>query len=119
PPRRPSRAPLRASQASAPRPEAARIMATCCNRVAWLLLAGGLLVGLPARGHAETLVCPEVGPGMVPDLLADPARARLVTNGHAVDVANEVYDLINRLQTAKPDISYTELTNVLIAAYCP
>ena len=94
-------------------------MATCRNRVAWLLLAGGLLVGLPARGHAETLECPEVGPGMLPALLADSGQARLVTSGNAVDVANEVYDLINRLQTAKPDISYTELTNVLIAAYCP
>ena len=26
---------------------------------------------------------------------------------------------INRLQIERPDISYTELTNALIAAYCP
>jgi hypothetical protein len=55
----------------------------------------------------------------VPDLLADAKRAQLVTTGNSTDLANEIYDLINRLQIERPTISYTELTNVLIAAYCP
>jgi len=84
-----------------------------------LMLLSSLVVGLPARGHAEGLECPEVGRGAVPELLADSRQAKLVTSGNSVDVANEIYDLINRLQIAKPNISYTELTNVLIAAYCP
>jgi len=94
-------------------------MATFRSGMAWLLVVGGLLLGLPARGHAENLVCPEVGDGMVPDLLADSAQARLVTSANSIDVANEVTDLISRLQIERPDISYTDLTNVLIAAYCP
>ena len=37
----------------------------------------------------------------------------------SVDLANEINDLINKLQIEKPNISYAELTNVIIAAYCP
>jgi hypothetical protein len=93
--------------------------ASCRKNVALMLLLSSLLVGLPARSPAEGLECPEVGAGAVPDLLADSGQAKLVTSGNSVDVANEIYDLINRLQIAKPNISSTELTNVLIAAYCP
>ena len=73
----------------------------------------------PSRGHAAGLQCPELGPGAVPSLLADAKQARLVTTGNSTDLANEIYDLINRLQIERPNISYTDLTNVLIAAYCP
>ena len=79
----------------------------------------GVLGGLPSRGDAAGLQCPEPGPGAVPNLLADAKRARLVTTGNSTDLANEIYDLINRLQIERPNISYTDLTNVLIAAYCP
>ena len=40
-------------------------------------------------------------------------------SGNSVDLANEINDLINKLQIEKPNISYTELTNVIVAAYCP
>jgi hypothetical protein len=53
------------------------------------------------------------------NLLADSTQAKLVTSGNSVDVANEIYDLINRVQIEEPNISYAELTNVLVAAYCP
>ena len=46
-------------------------------------------------------------------------RSKLVTSGNSVDLANEINDLINKLQIEKPNISYAELTNVMIAAYCP
>ena len=42
-----------------------------------------------------------------------------MTSGNNVDVANEINDLINKLQIEKPNISYAELTNVAVAAYCP
>jgi hypothetical protein len=90
-----------------------------CWRIAFALLVSGCLGGLPSRGDAAGLQCPEIGPGAVPDLLADAKRAQLVTTGNSTDLANEIYDLINRLQIERPTISYTELTNVLIAAYCP
>jgi len=85
-----------------------------CGSMAVLL---SLPVDLPAR--AQGLECPEVGRSAVPDLFADSRQAELVTSGNSVDVANEIYDLINRLQIEQPNISYTDLTNVLVAAYCP
>src|SRR5712692_2490507 len=61
---------------------------------------------------------PEVGAGTVSNLLSD-VQVKLVTSGNSVDVANEIYDLINKLQIEKPNISYAELTDALVAAYCP
>jgi hypothetical protein len=81
-----------------------------------VLLLCALLLGLPAPGGAAGLDCPEVGPGAVPDLAPD---SKLVTSGDSADVANEIRYLINRLQIERPNISNTELNNVLIAAYCP
>ncbi len=80
----------------------------------------GLLGVLPVRSHAAgNLECPELGPGAVPNLLADSQQNKLLVTGNSVDLANEIGDLINRLQIQNPNISYAELTNVLIAAYCP
>jgi hypothetical protein len=87
------------------------------ERVAFALLLSGLSICLPARGHAAGLDCPEMGPGAVPTLLSDP-QSKLMS-GNSVDLANEINDLINKLQIEKPNISYAELTNVMVAAYCP
>ena len=102
-----------------PRIALGRMPASVRRRIAMMLLLGGFLLGLPAHSHAGALDCPEAGPGAVPDLLADSTQVKLVTSGNSVEVANEIYDLINRLQIEKPNLSYAELTNVLIAAYCP
>ena len=88
------------------------------KRVAFALLLSGLSICLPARGHTAGLDCPETGPGAVPNLLTD-LQAKLVMSGNSVDLANEINDLINKLQIEKPNISYAELTNVMVAAYCP
>jgi hypothetical protein len=88
------------------------------KRFAFVLFLSGILGGLPARGHAAGLDCPEMGAGAVPNLLSD-VQVKLVTSGNSVDVANEIYDLVNKLQIEKPNISYAELTDALVAAYCP
>ena len=88
------------------------------KRLAFALLLSGLFVCLPARGHTAGLDCPEMGPGAVPNLLTD-LQVKLVTSGNSVDLANEINDLINKLQIEKPNISYAELTDIAIAAYCP
>jgi hypothetical protein len=88
------------------------------KRLTYALLLSGLFVCLPARGHPAGLDCPEIGPGAVPNLLTD-LQVKLVTSGNSVDLVNEINDLINKLQIEKPNISYAELTNVIIAAYCP
>ena len=82
-------------------------------------LLSGVLMCLPARGHATGLDCPEIGPPRaVPNLLTD-VQAKLVASGNGIDLANEIYDLINKLQIERPNISYADLTDILIAAYCP
>jgi hypothetical protein len=88
------------------------------RRIALMFLVGGTLGCLPARGHAAGLDCPETGAGAVPNLLTD-LQVKLMASGSGVDVANEIDDLINKLQLEKPNISYTDLTDILIAAYCP
>ena len=72
----------------------------------------------PASSYAAGLDCPEIGPGPVPNLFVD-LQAKLVTPGNGVDLANEINNAINWLQTERPGISSAELTNVIIAAYCP
>jgi hypothetical protein len=88
------------------------------RRIAFVFLLSGVLGWLPAQGHTAGLDCPEMGAGAVSNLLAD-LQVKLVTSGNSVDVANEISDLVNKLQIEKPDISYAELTDVLVAAYCP
>jgi hypothetical protein len=67
---------------------------------------------------AENLECPEIGPGRVPDLIGDATGAGLVTTGNRSDLSNEINVLIYRLQISNPNIPWTDVQNVLIAAYC-
>ena len=89
------------------------------QRIALIVLLGGILGWLPLRGNAAGLECPEIDPpGTVSSLLTD-VQVKLVASGNSVDLSNEIYDLINKLQNEKPNISYSDLTDILIAAYCP
>jgi hypothetical protein len=88
------------------------------KRIAFALFVSGVFFSLPTRGHTAGLDCPEIGPGTVPNLFTN-LQVKLVTSGNIVDLANEINDLINKLQIEKPNISYAELTDVAIAAYCP
>ena len=67
---------------------------------------------------AGTLECPEIGGGHVPALIGDMTGAGLATAASRADLVNEVNGAINRLQVADPAISWTDVQNVLIAAYC-
>jgi hypothetical protein len=89
------------------------------KRFASVLLLSGLLGCMASGGRAAGLECPETGPGEVPNLLAHVKQPQFMASASSADLANEIYDAINRLQIERPNISYTDLTNVLIAAYCP
>jgi hypothetical protein len=67
---------------------------------------------------AENLECPEIGPGRVPDLIGDAKGGGLITTSNRVELANEINVLIYRLQISDPNIPWTDVQNVLIAAYC-
>ncbi len=87
---------------------------------------GGFLLALfmllccsagPSYG-ADTLECPEIGTNSVPDLVGDTTGGGLFSTDNRVDLANEINESINRLQVANPNISRSDVQNVLIAAYC-
>jgi hypothetical protein len=71
----------------------------------------------PSRA-AGNLECPEIGAGHVPDLIGDRTGAGLVTMTSRAELTNEINGAINRLQIGDPNISWTDVQNVLIAAYC-
>ena len=89
------------------------------RRVGFVIVFCGLFWCLSSPSQAaENLECPEIGPGAVPDLIGDATGAGLITTGNSVDVANEIGDLINRLQISNPNISSSTVQDILIAAYC-
>jgi hypothetical protein len=67
---------------------------------------------------AENLECPEIGAASVPDLIGDASGGGLFVTENRVDLANEINEAINKLQIAKPNISWSDTQNVLVAAYC-
>jgi hypothetical protein len=77
-----------------------------------------LCCGATQSVAAENLECPEIGPGRVPDLIGDATGAGLTGTENFVDLANEINDAIGRLQIARPGISWDNVQDVLIAAYC-
>ena len=89
------------------------------RRLGLLLAVFMLLCCLAGPGYcADTLDCPEIGPSSVPDLIGDTTGGGLFATDNRVDLANEINESINRLQIAKPDISWSDVQNILIAAYC-
>jgi hypothetical protein len=77
------------------------------------------LGGTAAQSHAGgTLECPDIGAKHAPALIGDATSAGLVTTPSRADLANEINEAINRLQTSDPNISWTDTQNALIAAYC-
>jgi hypothetical protein len=67
---------------------------------------------------ADTLECPEIGQQSIPNLIGDTSDSGLFITDNRVDLANEINEAINRLQIASPNISWADVQNVLIAAYC-
>lgn len=79
-----------------------------------------MLFGWPMQNSfgAENLECPEIGAASVPDLIGDTSGGGLFVSENRIDLANEINEAINRLQIASPNIAWTEVQNVLVAAYC-
>src|SRR5262245_11958479 len=59
---------------------------------------------LPIRGHAASLVCPEMGRGAVRDVLPD--SLKLVSSANTHELSNEIRYVVNQLQIEHPNISY-------------
>jgi hypothetical protein len=88
------------------------------KHIAIVLFLSGALNCSSVRSYAAGLECPVPGPETASNLLTE-LQAKLVASGSSADLANEINDLINKLQILKPNISYTELTDAVIAAFCP
>ncbi len=70
---------------------------------------------LPSAGAA--FECPKTGKEAVAALIS-PVQARILAGG-GQDLSNEVGELIVRLKGERPGISFEDITNELMAAYCP
>ena len=89
------------------------------QRIGYLLLLLMLLCCSTRQSYAvDTLECPEIGATSVPDIIGDASGAGLFVTENHVDLANEINEAINRLQIANPNISWPDVQNVLVAAYC-
>ena len=89
------------------------------RRVGFLLALFMLLCCQTGRSYgADTLECPQIGSGSVPDLTGDASGGGLFTTDTRIDLANEINEAINRLQIGNPNISWSDTQNALIAAYC-
>jgi hypothetical protein len=89
------------------------------QRIGFVVASFIFLCCLAGQSYAaENLECPEIGPGWVPDLIGDATGGGLFTTESRVDLVNEINDSINRLQIISPNISRSDVQNVLIAAYC-
>jgi len=80
-------------------------------------IAGALLASIWSPSSGAALECPETGKGALPALIS-PAQAKILAGG-GYDLGNETNELIMRLRTERPGISFAEITNELMAAYCP
>src|SRR4029077_5294447 len=89
------------------------------QRIACVLVLFMLLCCSTGQSYgADTLECPEIGSSSVPDLIGDASGGGLFATESRVDLANVINEAINRLQTASPNISWTDVQNVLVAGYC-
>src|SRR5215831_20471232 len=89
------------------------------NRIGFAVALLSLLCCSVTQGYAaENLECPEIGSGRVPDLIGDATGGGLFATENRIELANEINDDTNRLQISDPNISWSDVQNVLIAAYC-
>jgi hypothetical protein len=89
------------------------------NRIGFVIALFALLCCSAAQSYAaENLECPEIGPGRVPDFIGDAIGGGLFATENRIELANEINDAINQLQVSDPNISWSDVQNVLIAAYC-
>jgi hypothetical protein len=51
-------------------------------------------------------------------IIGDATGGGLFASENRIDLTNEINDAINRLQISDPNISWSDVQNVLIAAYC-
>ena len=86
------------------------------QRIGCVFVLFMLLCCSPGQSYgADTLECPEIASSSVPDLIGDASGGGLFTTESLV---NEINESINRLQIANPNISWSDVQNVLVAAYC-
>jgi hypothetical protein len=89
------------------------------QRIGFAILLFALLCSAPIRSFAgDSLECPEIGPGRVPDLIGDATGGGLTSTENFIDLANEINDAVGRLEIVSPGISWANVQDVLIAAYC-
>ncbi len=82
-------------------------------------IAGPAVTGAGGTNAARALNCPKVGPSMVAGTLATADEADLLASATDGDLMNRMTSVIRQLRTDNPDASVTEITNTMVASYCP
>jgi hypothetical protein len=82
------------------------------------VLAAGLLLAGHAAAQAGSLECPLAEEGRVSAAITA-ADTAILKSEDRIDLAAEINEIVNRLQLQRPGLSYAEIVNALIAAYCP
>ena len=92
---------LRVPDSAQPRSPIAASCKRARQRIGFVLVLFIAVCCSTAQSHgADTLECPEIGSGSVPDLIGDAAGGGLFTTENRVDLANEINEAFNRLQIA-------------------
>ncbi len=82
-------------------------------------IAGRAVTGAGGTNAARALNCPKVGPSMVAGTLATADEADLLATATDGDLMNRMTSVIQQLRTDNPAAGVTEITNTMVAAYCP
>lgn len=80
-------------------------------------LRGQSQVGAAGTEAARAFDCPAVGSSLIPQAMATNAQASLMAAGGGADLDNKIRELVT--QARGQQLSDTQITNMLVAAYCP
>jgi|BarGraIncu00222A_1022003.scaffolds.fasta_scaffold80615_1 hypothetical protein len=81
-----------------------------------LILAGA--VGSAQARPAHAFECPRVQQGAVTASLTA-ADSEILKSEDRVDLATGINEVVDQLQLRQPGLSYAQVVNALVAAYCP
>jgi hypothetical protein len=88
------------------------------RRSLWRRLGTALAASSSQAHAAHAFQCPHAQEGAASASLtaADP---EILKSEDRVDLATEINDVVDQLQLQQPGLSYAQVVNALVAAYCP
>jgi mono/diheme cytochrome c family protein len=82
-------------------------------------LATDDVTGAGGTNAARAFGCPKVGASLIAGTLATPDQANILASGTDADMLNRITGVIQQIRTDNADASVTDISNAMVAAYCP